>query len=225
VPHRIDQLAERDRARRAGRDDELALDVVGHQFGNRLEDEASLRDQFVRADLRWTHRFYRILYAATFGFGAIEGATPSASTLDATTVDTRARYGTGGVTLRVHPSVFVDGHAVLGVSHDGFLGGAAGSVTLGRPWATAVSAGAEYLADLGASGWLRLQWDTAPPLLMGATVIRTDLPGARLDNGVLVRYDVAYKLADQVTARAAVSVGARDGGPHLGGGLGAAYEF
>jgi hypothetical protein len=60
---------------------------------------------------------------------------------------------------------------------------------------------------------------------MGASVIRTNLPGATLTDGALIAYDVAYTLADRFTVRAAISLGARDGTPHLGGGLGAGYEF
>lgn len=227
VPRPLDQLAALDLARHGGRRDEVAFDVTGHEFGNRF---SSNRDQFVRAEARWTHQLYRALYATTFGFGAIEGTTPSASVPDAEALDRQARYGFGEVRLRAHRAVFLDARATLGISHDGFVGGVAGAVTLGRPWATSVSFGGEYLGDFSGSGFIRLQWDTAPPLLMGATLIRTNMPGAVLPStiwrgGALVRYDVAYRVRDRVTLRAAVSVGARDGGAHLGGAFGVGYEF
>jgi hypothetical protein len=225
VPLEVEQLAEGDRRRNRGRDDEVRVDVEGHQFGNRFEDDQGPRDHYLRAESTWIHRFYRILYATSFGFGAIEGATPDASAADAMELATSSRYGFGELRLRVHPSIFVDGRLALGISHAGFIGGAAGRITLGRPWSTSVSAGAEYLDDLGPSAFIRLQWDTAPPLLMGASIVRTDLPGAVLDDGVLVRYDVSLRVAGRFTSRAAVSVGARDGAPHFGGGLGLGYEF
>jgi len=225
VPSAVDQLAELDRRRHQGRADEVAIDVVGHQFGNRFEEADGPRDHFLRAETRWTHHFFRHLYATSFGFGAIEGVTPAESALDAMELETQARYGFGEVRVRLHPAIFVDARVALGISHDGFIAGGAAAVILGRPWATSVSAGAEYLGDMGPSAFVRLQWDTAPPFLMGATILRTDLPGAVLDDGVLIRYDLSHRLAGRFTSRASISVGARDGAPHLGGGLGMAYEF
>jgi hypothetical protein len=225
VPDQVEQLADGDRRRHRGRADAISVDVDGHQFGNRFEEDDGPRDQYLRAEARWTHHFFRHLYATSFGFGAIEGVTPEASALDAMELSHRARYGFGEVRARLRPSIFVDGRLALGISHDGFIGGAGAAVTLGRPWSTSVSAGAEYLGDLGPSAFIRLQWDTAPPFLMGASIVRTDLPGAVLDDGVMVRYDLSMRLADRLTTRAAISVGARDGAPHLGGGLGMGYAF
>lgn len=225
VPHPLDQLAGLDRARHGGRADEVSFDVFAHRFGNRFDDSAGLRDQFLRAEARWTHHWFRALYATGFGFGAIEGVTPSASAPDAMELEHEARYGFGEVRLRAHAAAFLDARVALGVSHDGFIGGFGATMILGRPWGTHVALGGEYLGDLGPSGFVRLQWDTAPPLLMSASVVRTDLPGARLADGVLVRYDLAYRVTRTTTARAAISAGARDGLPDLGAGLGAAVEF
>src|SRR5690606_5739308 len=118
------------------------------------------------------------------------------------------------------------GRVGLGVSHDNFEGNGRAAVTFGKPWRSCVQVGAEYMGDLGPSGWVRLQWDTAPPLVMGASVVRTDLPGAVVDRaGLYIAYDVAYRVADRVTMRAQLSYGARDGAAHLGGGLGTAVAF
>jgi len=70
--------------------------------------------------------------------------------------------------MHPHPSIFVDARASLGVSRAGFDQGLRGQVTFGKPWRSCVQVGAEALGDVGASGWVRLQWDTAPPFLMGA---------------------------------------------------------
>lgn len=227
VPALLDELALADRARHHGRTEQVAVDVDAQDFGNRFDDEAGPRhrDRYVRAEARWTHRFYRGIYAAGFGFGAIDGITLSDATAAATELDTRARYGFGEVRTRLHPAIFVDLRGTLGVSHDGFVAGAGAAITFGRPWATCVTVGGEGLQDLGGSGYVRLQWDTAPPLLMGASVIRTDLPGAVLADGVQLRYDVAYPMTGGVTLRGSLSAGARDGRAHVGGGLGASYEF
>ncbi len=226
VPTLLDQLATTDRARQLGRDDLVAFDVEGQDFGNRFDTPADRRrDQYLRAEVRLTHHFYGAIYATTFGFGAIAGVTPSGPEPSATELRPRARYGFGEVRTRLLPAVFVDLRGTLGVSQDGFIVGGAAAVTLGRPWATSVTIGGENLQGLGPSGYVRLQWDTAPPLLMGASVIRTDLPGAQLDDGVMLRYDVAYTVAAQWMLRGALSAGARDGHAHVGGGLGMGYQF
>jgi len=73
---------------------------------------------------------------------------------------------------------------------------------------------------------VRLQWDTAPPVLMGASVVRTDLPGAVLSRfGVYLAYDVSYRITPRVTIKGQVSYGPRDGSAHVGGGLGTALAF
>jgi hypothetical protein len=61
---------------------------------------------------------------------------------------------------------------------------------------------------------------------MGASIVRTDLPGAIVDSaGLYIAYDVAYRIADRVALRAQLSYGARDGSSHLGGGFGSAVDF
>ncbi len=228
VPSAIEQLADTDRARAGGRTEIVSFDIDTQDFGNRFDSGTSRkRDRYLRTEVKWTHRMFRALYATSFGFGAIEGITPADATPVSLEELTQARYGFGEVRLRVHPAVFLDARLALGISHEGFIPGAAASVIVGRPWGSNISFGGELLSDMGASGFVRLQWDTAPPLLMGASIIRTDLPGANLPDspGVLIRYDLSYRMAGRFTTRAALSLGARDGSAHLGGGLGAGYEF
>lgn len=223
-PTLADRLEALDRGRMAGRVDQVAIDVVGHDFGNRY----GLPDRFIRGELTYTHRLLRSVHHIAFGFGTISGKTPfyeSASVRDDYLVH-GLRYGFGELRMRAHPSVFVDLRLALGVSHDGFDQGARAAVTFGKPWRSSVTVGGEVIGDLGPSGWVRLQWDTAPPLLMGASIVRTDLPGAVLSAaGLYVGYDVAYRIADRLALKAQLSYGARDGAAHLGGGLGAAIDF
>lgn len=221
-PSLFDRLEDLDRARLRGHQDQIALDVFGHDFGNRYD----LPDRFVRGELTYTHRLLRPLYHVAFGFGSIGGKTPATSAPDGMSVDHALRYGFGELRVRAHPSVFLDGRLELGVSHAGFAEGVRGAVTFGKPWRSSLAVGGEFLRDLGGTGWIRLQWDTAPPLLMGASIVRTDLPGAVIARaGLYVAYDIAYAIADHLTIRAQLSYGGRDGAAHIGGGLGTAVDF
>jgi hypothetical protein len=219
-----DRLEALDRERLEGRREQVSLDVMGHNFGNRYE----LPDRFFRGELTFTHRLLRPLYHVAFGFGSISGKTPRSSTpADHEGYLNRGlRYGFGELRFRPHPSVFVDVRLALGVSHEGFDQAARGVITMGRPWRASVSVGGEAIGDLGTSAWVRLQWDSVPPLLMGASVVRTNLPGVEISSaGLYVAYDVAYELADRITVRAQLSYGPRDGTSSFGGGLGTAVDF
>jgi hypothetical protein len=219
-PSVIDRLEAQDRVRLGNLDNELSVDVIGHDFGNRY----ALDDRFVRGEIVYTHRVLRALHEIGFGFGAIQGRTPDA--MEDASVDHGLRYGFGQLRVRIDPSVFLDARIGMGVSHDGFGGQTRGQLTFGKPWRSCLQVGAEYISDLGPSGWVRLQWDTAPPLLMGASIVRTDLPGSMTSAiGLYVAYDVAYRVTDRVTVRGQVSFGPRDGVAHPGGGLGTAVAF
>jgi hypothetical protein len=221
-PGADERRTEADRARLHGRADRIAIDVDGHDFGNRY----GVLDRFIRAEASFTHHVGGPLYELTFGFGLIQGATPVASMPDGDHVKHGARYGFSGLRLRVTPSIFVDGRVSLGVAHSGFAPGVAGAATFGKPWRSNVSVGGEYMQDLGPSMFVRLQWDTAAPLLMAASVIRTDLPGALIDeNGVYIKYEVMFTAFSRTTLRGSLSFGGRDGPAHFGAGLGASVAF
>jgi len=221
-PTLADRLAVNDELRTGGRTNTVSLDVDGHDFGNRYHED----DAFLRAELRLTHRVSRTLYSVGFGFGSIWGRTPDGEGRSAGDQTTLGRYGLAELRVRAHPSVFIDGRVALGVSHDGFMRGIGGAVTFGRPWRSNLSFGADYLQDLGPTAYVRLQWDTAPPLLMGASIVRTELPGAVIAaNGLYIKYDLAYTLDRRFTVKGAVSYGSRDGGGRFGGGVGVATSF
>lgn len=225
VPSLYDRLEVLDRARLHDRRNEVTFELVGHNFGNRY----GLDDRFLRAELAYTRRLLRELHSVTFGFGSISGTTPvDSAPINQGGSDTghSLRYGFGGVRTRAHESIFLDARVLVGASHDGFDGGLSGQVTFGKPWRSCVSVGGEYIGDLGPSAWVRLQWDTAPPLLMGASIVRTDLPGSDIDSaGLYIAYDVAYRVADRFAMRAQLSYGARDGASSFGGGVGSSVDF
>jgi hypothetical protein len=217
-----DRLADIDRRRTGGRTDTVSFDLDGHNFGNRY----GISDWFVRGELRWTHRVSTALHSIGFGFGTIQGRTPAGEGADADDVVGASRYGAAELRLRPHPSFFVDARMMLGVSRTGFLGGVSGAVTFGKPWRSHLRFGAEYLDELGASAHVRLQWDTATPLLMGAAIVRSDLPGAIVDSaGLYLRYDLGYRVNPAFAVRGAISYGARDGAAHVGGGFGVETSF
>lgn len=221
-PTLFDRLEALDRARLRDRRNEVAVDVTAHNFGNRY----GLRDQFVRTEATYSYKLLRPLHEIGFGFGSITGHTPETQDAMSGDVLKGMRYGFGQVRVRAHPSVFVDGRLGLGVSHRDFEANGRAAITFGKPWRSCVQVGGEYIGDLGPAGWVRLQWDTAPPLLMGASVVRTDMPGVQIDvAGLYIAYDVAYQVADRFTMRAQLSYGARDGAAHVGGGLGTAVAF
>ncbi len=221
-PTLFDRLETLDRERLQGRLNEVAVDVIAHNFGNRY----GVRDRFIRTEAVYSYKFLRQLHEIGFGFGSITGHTPESEMPNTGDVLRGMRYGFGQVRVRAHPSVFLDGRFGLGVSHFGFEPSGRAAITFGKPWRSCVQFGGEYIGDLGPTGWVRLQWDTAPPLKMGASVVRTDLPGVLIDvGGLYIAYDVAYEVADRFTMRAQLSYGARDGASSLGGGLGTAVAF
>lgn len=224
-PPLFDRLEDLDRRRQLGLRDQVSIEVAAHDFGNRYE----LADRFARGEATFTHRLWRQIHHIAFGFGTIWGKTPVISTPEAHddgSVAHGMRYGFGELRLRVHPSVFLDARVALGVSHDGFDGGVRGQVIFGKPWRSALFIGGEAFRDLDKTAWVRLQWDTAAPFLMGASIVRTNLPGVLISSaGLYIAYDIAYTIAARTTIKAQVSYGARDGASHLGGGGGIAVDF
>jgi hypothetical protein len=221
-PSLFDRLEALDVDRLAGRRNEVALDITGHDFGNRYD----IKDRFLRTELIYSYKLLRQLHEIGFGFGSISGNTPESEDPMADALLKGTRYGFGQARLRVHPSVFLDGRFGLGVSHEEFQANGRAAITFGKPWRSCVQVGGEYFGDLGPSAFVRLQWDTAPPVLMGASIVRTDLPGVEIDvAGLYIAYDIQYRVANQFTLRGQLSYGARDGAAHIGGGLGTAVAF
>lgn len=232
APHRVrvdpelfDRLEELDIRRHLGLRDQISVDFMGHNFGNRYD----LPDKFFRGEAVFTHRLWRMLHSISFGFGTIWGMTPRSSLPDDHMqgyLNHGSRYGFGEVRVRVHPSVFLDARASLAVTHDGFDGGVRGQIIFGKPWRSSLFIGGEALGDLGKTAWVRLQWDTAAPFLMGASIVRTNLPGVVISSaGLYIAYDVSYTIAQRYTVKAQLSYGARDGSSHVGGGLAMAVDF
>jgi hypothetical protein len=88
-----------------------------------------------------------------------------------------------------------------------------------------VDLGAELIENLGPTLFVRLQWDTVPPFLMGAAVVKSDLPEASLDNGSYIVYDITYPVTRRLLVRGSLSYGSRDGPGSFGGGVGTSFAF
>ncbi len=213
--------AEKERQRLHGLVSSMSVSVAGHDFNNRFGKQ----DRYIRGDVHWTHRLLTRLYAITLGYGFIEGRTPNGEDNDAQVERKGARYGYAGVTLRLRESVYLDGQTAIGVSRDEVIVGGRAVLTLGKPWKSSVDLGAELFEELGPSVFVRLQWDTVAPFLMGASIIKTDLPDATLRGGAFIRYDIQYPISRRITLRGAISFGSRDGPGQFGGGLGTSFAF
>ncbi len=150
-PSLFDRLESLDRQRLGNRIDELALDVVAHNFGNRYD----IPDWFVRSEVTYTHNLLRVLHQVGFGFGSVNGRTPEVRMPGGNDAWRAMNYGYGQARMRLHPSVFLDGRIGLGVSHDNFEGLGRAQITFGKPWRSNVAVGGEYFGDLGPSGWVR----------------------------------------------------------------------
>lgn len=200
----------------------VSADFEGHNFGNRHAKD----DHYVRGELEWTHRLLQPhIYSIALGYGFIEGRTPESADDAAPVLTKGARYGYGTLLLRFHRAVWFETSAALGVDRDEFIVGARAKLTLGRPWRSSVDLGVEGLENLGPSVWVRLQWDTVPPFLMGASIVKTDLPDASLSGGSLIAYDISYPITPRVLIRGSLSFGSRDGPANFGGGVGTAFSF
>lgn len=216
-----DRWIEVERRRLAGRVHGVSTRVWSRDFG-----DTHGADRFVRGELEWTHRLVRSLYSISLGYGFVEGETPT-GTMDAAVVAERgARWGYGGVRLRLGDAGWLDGKAILGFGQEGFLAGVGGELILGDDWRTAVMVGGEVMSELSYRAWISLQWDTVPPFLMKATAGTTDQPDSGIDAGSYVDLEIAYPLTRSWTVAGTLSFAARGnrpGGP--GAGLAASYDF
>lgn len=211
----------KERRRLGGYVSSVSVDLTGQNFGNRYDKS----DYFYRGEIDWTHRLLTRLYAISLGYGFIEGRTPASEDPGASELKKGARYGYGAVLLRLHRAAWLETRAGIGVDRDGFIIAGRAKLTLGRPWRSGVDLGAEIIENIGPTFWVRLQWDTVPPFLMGAAVVKSDLPDASLDNGSYIVYDISYPVTPRIAVRGSLSYGSRDGPGNFGGGLGTSFSF
>jgi hypothetical protein len=228
APHRVavelqgaERWQEAHRLRLGGRRNEMKLFVQYLDYGNRFD----YADRYTRGEVAWSYRLLEGLYAVHVGYGFMDGRTPEGEVAGGRSVRRAAHYGSGGVTLRAHEHIYVDGRASIGYSLDGFIVGGMGTVTLGRPWQSCVNISLEGYQDMRSEFVLRLQWDTVWPWIMGAAVHISDLPGAPVDGGSFLAFDASHPLGDALRVGGKLLVGSRDGPGRGGAALTLAADF
>ncbi len=214
---------EAERRRLGGRIDKVHAYFDAVSFGKALGEQ----DYYLRSEIDWTHRLVTTLYSFSLGYGFVQGRTPSQRNDAEPLFEQRGtRYGFGSVRVRASEYLWLDGGVLLGFSHEGFAPGVRGSLTIGRDWRTAVQVGGEFIRDLGGTGWVQLQWDTVPPLLMAARITTTSLPGSALEGGAILSLHADYPVTDRITLGATASMNAREHRPASpGAGVSMSVDF
>jgi hypothetical protein len=228
APHRVRvepssdrRWIEVERRRLGGRRYAIDSELIYHDFG-----DVHGSDRFAEGHVDWTYRLVDRLYAIKLGFAFLEGQTPSGTEEGAMPIDAGARYGYGAVRWRLRDKLWVDGKVMMGFGKEGFVTGIGGALTLGNDWRTAVIIGAEAMDELSYKAWITLQWDTVPGVLMSATAATTNQPGAQIDAGSYVEYELRLPIGDELELAGVANFGARGNRPGgFGGGLRTRYQF
>jgi hypothetical protein len=198
IPHPVIVRAEGDPRRRAldlaavrGRRSRVHVAGEWVDFGRTEIGAGTFRDQYYRIDADFAYRLLaypleeiRVGYTRLIGFTADCGGGPC--------VETRAGYKVGGwFELGVGPTrgVHADGRLLVLATAEGFTVGGRGELRLGDRDGSHVAIGGEYAADVGATGFFRLGWNTVPSVPMAATVEVGTLPSIDRPTGVRLIYD------------------------------------
>ncbi|MDD5308475.1 MAG: hypothetical protein PHU25_14230 [Deltaproteobacteria bacterium] len=204
-------------------------DVTTEENGKTVEwDKSSEHNIYHEITLTYTYRFLTYLYDLSVQMGAL---AESPSDFDMFT-NTSGKSKPG--MYYISPSAQLEffkyfGATVLfrlGISDDGFEGGAGGSLRVGRVAGTRVDVGGEWMSRAGGRFFLRFGWDTVPHLPMAITIERTqwyhrDMWGNRLF------YEIGWDIYGGFGINARIGYAARDestNGSVVAGG-GASMEF
>lgn len=192
---------------------------------------AALPDRYYRIDADFAYRLLaypleeiRVGYTRLIGRTAIcDAATPPVCT------DTEAGFKVGGwfeLGLGPLPGIRLDARLLLLATAEGFALGGRGELRVGNGDATHAAVGGEYAADVGATGFFRLGWDTVPRVPMAATVEVGNLPSTERDTGVRLIYDAFVPVMAGVRASLRAGYAARS--QRVGGftaGAGVTFDF
>jgi hypothetical protein len=239
-PAAEDLRRERDLARSGGRRSRLSASGEWVDFGSRnfrlMGETERIPDRYYRLDASFSYLLLTYpLKAIRIGYTRLLGTTPDAergNPLDCGNqpdCEIEAGFKVGGwVELRFSlvDGVEVDGRASVMATTEGFKIGGRGEFRVGVEEGSHVALGAEAVADIGASAFFRLGWDTVPSLPMAATVELLDYPHSRRAAGVRLIYDIARPLQHGIRVGLRLAYQARDervGG--FGGGLHASMDF
>lgn len=210
------------------------VSVMGEwvEYGNKSYGTTRLPDDYYRIDGDFSYRLLaypleEIRVGGTYMIGQTFAAMdePCPGT-EPCTREAGVKAGWFELGLAVLEGVRLDARMIAMATAQGFAVGGRGEARLGAREASHVAVGAEYLADVGASGFFRLGWGTVPKLPMSATVEVTNLPASHRETGVRLYYDVAREVAPGLRLGLRVGYAARNQSvAGFTGGAGAAVEF
>ncbi len=250
APHRVGVLAtsvelrrDRDLARVKQRRSRVHVAAEYVSYGDRQRPtaggEVSIADHYYRVDAAFSYRLLTYpLEEIRFGYTRLEGTVPNsprelaevcASDAEDEGCRLAAGFKVGGwfeLGLAPIEGVRFDARGMFTANQKGFAVGARGELRTGLRDGNHVAIGAEYMADVGTTGFFRLGWDTVPMVAMAATVEVTDMPASVRATGVRLLYDAFVPLSNGLRLGARIGYAARDqriGGPTAG--LGASFDF
>jgi len=190
----------RDEARVADRRSRVHGSAEWVDYGTRTVDGVRLVDRYYRVDADFSYRLWAYpLEDLRVGFSRLLGDTEVPCAAPPCTG--RAGFNVAGwfeLGLAPIEGVALDGRAIVLATPESVALGGRAELRVGVRDGTHIAAGAEYLADVGASGFFRLGWGTVPRVPMAATVEITNLPASTRDVGVRLYYDVSGVLASGV---------------------------
>jgi len=201
----------RDDARAEGRRSRVHARAEWVDFGARRVGRERVVDRYYRVDADFSYRLWAYpLEELRVGFSRLLGDTEVPCAMPPCTG--RAGFNVAGwFELGVAPieGVALDGRVIVLATPESVALGGRAELRIGVRDGTHVATGAEYLADVGATGFFRLGWGTVPRVPMAATIEVTDLPAQARDAGVRLYYDVTGVLAYGVRLGLRVGYAAR----------------
>jgi hypothetical protein len=205
------ELARRERDEVRAEHHRYRVQVDGEyvDFGRRIAGGMQLPDNYYRLDTGVAYRLWAYpIEQIEIGYTRLVG-----DTLDRAGM---GEAGTGykvsgwfGVGLALAEGVRFDGR-VMALATTEFTLGARAELRFGVLEASHIAVGAEYLADTGTNGYLRLGWGTVPGVPMAATVEVTSMPASYRNVGVRLFYDIAREVGAGVRLGVRVGYAARD---------------
>ena len=201
-------------------------------YGRRDYSGTRLDDSYFRFDGDFSYRLLvypleEIRVGGTYMYGhTLAGPDEMCSTTGPCQSKAGVKDGWFELGLAAIEGIRLDARLIAMATTTGFNIGGRGELRVGDRYASHVAVGAEYLADVGASGFFRLGWGTVPGWPMAATVEITNLPASYQDTGVRLYYDLGHEVAPGVRMGVRVGYAARTQSvAGFTGGAGAAVEF
>jgi len=212
-----------DLARVHGRRSRVHVTGEWVDYGSTKLDNRDFADRYYRIDADFSYRLLAYpIEGIRIGYTRLIGKTADCST---TCQEVEAGYKVGGwVELGLGPTagIHVDARMIVLATAAGFTVGGRGELRVGSADGSHVALGGEYAADVGATAFFRLGWDTVPRVPMAATIEVATLPSSDRQTGVRLIYDAFVPVAPGIRAGLRAGYASRDqrvGGFTAGGGM------